>query len=310
MISVQPKGYAHSYLQNHLQSYPLIYPSQNTEGELAETVADKLALIAELVEAHHLPIELTYQPSSLRLSQKNRQQLSVQYNQPLLLIDNKGQLSLLIDGLSVAPDWASLQRRIVSAGRKSELLLQASKLTSDSQVIDATAGFGHDSLILASSGARVTMLEQQPILALLLLVEQEKMAQQQNWQKLMARLSIVCTDASEYLALKISQITEHSEQKFDVVYLDPMFPDDSYENSQTGKGAKVGKHMQALHGLVAPPELPAERLLLERAMATVVAGGRVVVKRPVGAPNFADTEADESWQNAVIRFDGYFAREI
>ncbi|WP_230655849.1 class I SAM-dependent methyltransferase [Psychrobacter sp. I-STPA10] len=284
----------------------LLYPRGGEE--LSAVVKAQLTRVSELITTHHLPIALDYQSTDSKLSQKNRQKISAQLQKPVLIIDEKGQLSLLIDGISVSPNWVSLQRRIVSAGRKSELLLQAAKLTADSQVIDATAGFGHDSLILASSGSKVTMLEQQPILALLLLAEQQKMVQQKNWQKLMARLSIVCIDAKEYLTTNFEKIEhiEYIEQKVDVVYLDPMFPDDSYENSQTGKGAKVGKHMQALHGLVAPPDLQAQQQLLDNALARVKDGGRVVVKRPVNAPNFAERTPDEIWQNNVIRFDGYF----
>ena len=51
------------------------------------------------------------------------------------------------------------------------MLLQACKLTDQSQVLDATAGFGHDSLILASTGAQVTMLERNPLMALLLMYD-------------------------------------------------------------------------------------------------------------------------------------------
>ncbi|MFP5303738.1 hypothetical protein R2R70_21395, partial [Cobetia sp. SIMBA_158] len=58
--------------------------------------------------------------------------LSQASTQPILLLDDKDKLSWLSDGLSVAPEWDKLQRRVVSAGRKSELLLQAAKITSDS----------------------------------------------------------------------------------------------------------------------------------------------------------------------------------
>ena len=267
---------------------------------VSESQVDQIDSLQALIANHALPIVLNTELMIEKLNQKRRQQLSLSATQPILLLDDKNKLSWLSDGLSVTPEWDKLQRRVVSAGRKSELLLQAAKLTADSTVIDATAGFGHDSLILASTGAQVIMLEQQPILALLLLAERQKMAQEKNWQKLMARLSIVCMDASEYLASK------NMTQQVDVVYLDPMFPDDSYENSQTGKGAKVGKHMQALHGLVAPPDLQAQQQLLDNTLARVKDGGRVVVKRPVNAPNFAERTPDEIWQNNVIRFDGYF----
>lgn len=230
-------------------------------------------------------------------------------NNQALLLNNKNKLSLYSEGLSVAPDWDKLQRRVVSAGRKSELILQAAKINADSQAIDATAGFGHDSLILASTGAQVTMLEQQPLMALLLLAEQQRMSEQPNWQKLMAILHIINTDALSYFAsLQVS--ATHPKTLINLVYLDPMFPADSYQDSKTGKGAKVGKQMQALHHLAQPPTLEQEVALLKSAKAVVANNkenrGRVIVKRPQQAPFLADDTPDESWHNAAVRFDGYF----
>lgn len=281
--------------------------SQHTQVENLQT----------LIAIHKLPIILNPELSNDKLSQKRRQQLSQTASQPILLLDEKNKLSWLSDGLSVAPEWDKLQRRVVSAGRKSELLLQAAKITSDSHVIDATAGFGHDSLILASTGAQVIMLEQQPLMALLLLVEQQRMSALANWQKLMSRLHIINTDALGYfaaLAAGASDGTKKADAKIiDVVYLDPMFPEDSYQDSKTGKGAKVGKHMQALHQLASPPTLEQEKQLLQSAQAVVRQNGqktqtqgRVVVKRPQFAPLLAHQQPSESWQNEAVRFDGYF----
>lgn len=269
-----------------------------------------------LIEQHKLPLKLDAELLEGKLNQKRRLRLTDEYAQPVLLLDNKkldnkklndkGQLSLLTEGLSVALEWDKLQRRVVSAGRKSELLLQAAKLTADSVVIDATAGFGHDSLILASSGAQVTMLEQQPLMALLLLAEQQRMSRQPNWQKLMSRLHIINTDALSYFTDE-KNITNNSVK---VIYLDPMFPADSYQDSKTGKGAKVGKHMQALHQLAKPPSLPEEQQLLKSAQALISQNdtkmGRVVIKRPQQAPFFAQQPPSESWSNEALRFDGYF----
>ena len=230
---------------------------------------------------------------------------------------------MLSQGLSAAPEWDKLQRRVVGAGRKSELLLKATKLTENSVIIDATAGFGHDSLILASTGAQVIMLEQQPVMALLLLAEQQRMSQQPNWQKLIARLHIINTDALSYFSdfssrresralNSIDFVTTATD--IDVVYLDPMFPIDSYESSKTGKGAKVGKHMQALHHLAHPPTFIEEEQLLKSALEMVSTNpntsnntkGRVIVKRPSQAAFFALQSPDESWHNEAVRFDGYF----
>jgi len=255
-----------------------------------------------------LPVVLNPEQFMDKLTQKRRQQLSQLSSLPILLLDDKNALSWLSNGLSVAPEWDKLQRRVVSAGRKSELLLQATKVTAESRIIDATAGFGHDSLILASTGAQTVMLEQQPLMALLLLAEQQRMSAQPNWQKLMARLQIINTDATSYFENISNDSLIDSDKAVDVIYLDPMFPEDSYQDSKTGKGAKVGKHMQALHQLAHPPTLDEERQLLHSALAVVSQNrsGRVIVKRPQFAPLLANQPANESWHNEAVRFDGYF----
>ena len=277
---------------------------------ISESQASQVESLQTLIAENALPIILNIEITAEKLNQKRRQQLSQIATQPILLLDEKNKLSWLSDGLSVAPEWDKLQRRVVSAGRKSELLLQAAKLTADSQVIDATAGFGHDSLILASTGAQVTMLEQQPLMALLLLAEQQRMSTLPNWQKLMSRLQIINTDALSYFARFNNYLGDGNEQAIDVIYLDPMFPEDSYQDSKTGKGAKVGKHMQALHQLAHPPTLDEEQQLLQSAQAVVSQNGqkqgRVIVKRPQFAPLLADQQPSESWNNEAVRFDGYF----
>lgn len=299
MTTVKPIPTAHINCQ-------LFYVSESQSGQ----VESLKALIAE----HALPIILDIELFPEKLNQKRRQQLSQYSIQPILVLDEKNKLSWLSDGLSVASEWDKLQRRVVSAGRKSELLLQAAKITADSTVIDATAGFGHDSLILASTGAQVIMLEHQPLIALLLLAEQQRMSTLPNWQKLMRRLQIINTDALSYFESidftdSSNGLTANSHQTIDVVYLDPMFPEDSYQDSKTGKGAKVGKHMQALHQLARPPTLEEESQLLQSAQAIVsqnASQGRVVVKRPQLAPLLAHQQPSESWHNEAIRFDGYF----
>ena len=269
----------------------------------------QIASLQALVVKHQLPIILNIELFSEKLNQKRRQQLSQYSIQPILVLDEKNKLSWLSDGLSVAPEWDKLQRRVVSAGRKSELLLQAAKITADSTVIDATAGFGHDSLILASTGAQVIMLEHQPLIALLLLAEQQRMSTLPNWQKLMSRLQIINIDALSHFE-KLQAESVNAIKKVDVIYLDPMFPEDSYQDSKTGKGAKVGKHMQALHQLASPPTSEEELQLLQSAQAVVSQNaqkqGRVVVKRPQFAPLLANQQPSESWSNEAVRFDGYF----
>lgn len=206
-----------------------------------------------------------------------------------LLIDEIGEVFLIANGMKVSPNWHSLQQRVVKAGKKNELLLKAMQLQAGLTVIDATAGFGHDSLILASTGAHVTMIEQQPLMYLLLKLEQQKMLAQPNWQKLMHRLTIYHGDALD-LFTKLPKV--------DRVYLDPMFPADSYKSA-------VNKNMQILHTFTSPPTMRQEQQLLLQAIQQLQPNGSVVVKRPKYADFLAGQPPTSHLSNDIVRFDNY-----
>lgn len=211
-------------------------------------------------------------------------------NQPTLLFDEKG-LWLAINAnnqpMKMQANWLAQQKRVVHAGKKSELLLKAMKITAGMQVIDATAGLGHDSIIMAGRGADVIMLETQPVIHALLVDAMYQIAHNANWQKLHARLSLQAVNAVDYL---------QKTKTADVVYLDPMFPNDAY------KTALVNKNMQILHHLAKPPTPAQEKSLLESAL---MAGHRVIVKRPTQAPFLAEKTPTNQWLGSVIRFDEY-----
>ncbi|GAA0318110.1 class I SAM-dependent methyltransferase [Psychrobacter aestuarii] len=264
---------------------------------------EDIAAIERLVADAAIPLTLQAAPLTGKLNTRYKRQLSEESASPVLILEGSYELSWLSGELLVTPAWHKLQRRVVRAGRKYELLLQAAKINEHSRVVDGTAGFGHDSLILASTGAKVCMLEAAPIMALLLLAEQQRMRGQPNWQKLMARLQIRYGSMQQY-ADALARTAD-----VDMVYLDPMFPEGSYQDRKNGKGAKVGKEMQALHRLALPPTIEEEKTLLAaatRLCQTDTRGGRVIVKRPSDAPVLADASPDEQWHNDALRFDGYF----
>ncbi|WP_395147245.1 class I SAM-dependent methyltransferase [Moraxella atlantae] len=231
-----------------------------------------------------------------RLKQKDLQQLP----SGCLLLEHDG-LSLLSYGtnqqpLRVAPHWLSLQQRVVAAGKKSELLLKAAKIQPSMRVLDATAGFGHDSLILASTGASVTMLEREPALFVLLAFEGATMQQHAHWHRLLARLTLYFTDFTAWQM-------PNDLPAFDRVLLDPMFPTASYTSA-------VNKHMQALHTLTLVPNFAEQIALLQRAANVLTDDGRVLVKRPKTAPFLADLPPQDSTTNALIRFDSYHKADL
>lgn len=250
---------------------------------------DTLPSQQRLADVHTLlaPLALTIQPQVI--DGKVNQKWLKSVDNGSLLIDEIGDVFIIAGGMKVSPNWQSLQQRVVKAGKKTELLLKAMQLQADMTVIDATAGFGHDSLILASTGASITMIEQQPFMYLLLKLEQQKMLEHPNWQKLMSRLTICHGDALDLLA---------NLPKVDRVYLDPMFPADSYKSA-------VNKNMQILHSLTTPPSISQEQRLLSNALQQTTATGMVIVKRPKSAAFLGNQPPATSLSNEIVRFDSY-----
>lgn len=162
-------------------------------------------------------------------------------------------------------------------------------------VVDATAGLGRDSFVLASLGCTVYAHERHPVVAALL---EDGLARAQQ-------------DAD------ISQITQRIEFKYgashdllvpidnpalqpDVVYLDPMF---AHEGKQQ---AQVKKEMQAFRNLVGQ-DTDADQLL-EKALAH--ARCRVVVKRARKAEPMANKKPSFSLIGKANRFDVYAKAKV
>lgn len=112
---------------------------------------------------------------------------------------------------------AATHRRKYGGG-KSEAIAKAVGLTKKPglTVVDATAGLGRDALVLASLGAKVTLVERQPAVAALLADGLRRAAldpELAHW--LPERMQLVFAPSQQALTQLPSP---------DVVYLDPMFP--------------------------------------------------------------------------------------
>lgn len=155
-------------------------------------------------------------------------------------------------------------------------------------VIDATAGLGRDSFILAAAGFTVTSIERHPAIACLL------------WDGLdRACLSAEGSVAADRISLHwgvahtvLSNLPE--SERPDVVYMDPMFPERT-------KQALVKKEMRLFRDVVGD-DLDGEALL-QVAMAT--ARKRVVVKRPRKAEPVAGRKPGYQLLGKSSRFDVY-----
>jgi len=200
---------------------------------------------------------------------------------------NSGSLALKIKSFSLLRADFSLSswNKRKSEGKK-QGLVRACKPSPGIKIIDATAGWGKDSAILASFGAEVMMLERNTLMAHLLA---DALLHRADLDKKQMKISLHAVDAIFFLA-NLEPI-----QYPDVIYIDPMHPERT-------KSSLVKKEMQALQQLIGV-DLDALELI-ECARKHVKQ--RVVVKWP--QKNKALLPADLCIDGKTVRFDIYFPR--
>ena len=110
-----------------------------------------------------------------------------------LCVDDAG-LSLSANGMKMQPDWKAEIPRLKRASLKSEMIARACNISEKPSLIDATAGLGHDTLLMAHLGANVTLIERHPIL-FTLLEDSKKQAESDPFlSKVVSRIHLVFSD--------------------------------------------------------------------------------------------------------------------
>lgn len=201
-----------------------------------------------------------------------------------------GVLTLVGDGLALTCDLTRMLPRIAPGKLPHELLVRAAKVKGcESPVaLDATAGFGEDSLLLAAAGFEVHLFERDETIAALLEDGLARAAEDSRLAGIVSRMHLTCKDSLDAL----HSIASGQGDAPDVVYLDPMFP------ART-KSASVKKKFQVLHHLEAPCEQEEELL-----RAAICAGPRkVVVKRPAKGSQLAGMKPGYSIAGKAVRYD-------
>ncbi|QEL57011.1 class I SAM-dependent methyltransferase [Chromobacterium paludis] len=161
-------------------------------------------------------------------------------------------------------------------------------------VVDATAGLGRDSFVLATLGCRVTMVERSPVAAALLADALERALRDETTRDIAERMTLAHANSRDWLA----GLPE--AQRPDVVFVDPMFPDTDK------KAAAAKKDMQAFQHVIGDDMDSAELLAAAIAAAKV----RVVVKRPrLGAP-IAGVKPSAVLDGKSTRFDLYVIKAL
>lgn len=165
------------------------------------------------------------------------------------------------------------------------------------RVLDATAGLGRDSFVLADLGCEVTLCEREPVIAAML--ERAIVSATEGgdtWlARVAARMRLFPADARSLAEDRLADV--------EVIYLDPMFPG-------RVKAAAVKKEMALLQLLLGSRGDPAAEAddLLRWALSRDVA--RVVVKRPLRAPPLGGQRPSHQLAGKAVRFDVYGRRAL
>lgn len=202
---------------------------------------------------------------------------------PVWLTLRPAGLTLTDGKMDLCADFSDMTRRLRREALASEMLVRALKGRAGdvSTVIDATAGLGEDSLLLAAAGLDVTLFEYDPVIAALL-ADALARGSRGGLAPIVSRMHLRHEDSTAAMPAM------HA----DAVYLDPMFP-------ERKKSGLVKKKFQLLHYLEAP--CPDEEALMRSAMAAHPK--KIVVKRPLHAPVLAGVRPSYSLEGSSIRYD-------
>ena len=210
----------------------------------------------------------------------------------LYLKVSRDGLSLMRDGMELRPDFAEMLPRIKQGALQREMLVKAARVkgVEAPRAVDATAGLGEDSLLLAAAGFTVTLCEADPVIAALLEDALARASAHEVLGPIVERMHLVAGDSR--IALERAGASTGAQP--DVVYLDPMFPGRT-------KSAAVKKKFQLIHGLERPTEPLDEESLLQAALAALPR--KVVIKRPVKGPYLAGVKPSHAIAGKAVRYD-------
>ena len=214
----------------------------------------------------------------------------------LCLKVSRAGLALARDGMELMPDFAEMLPRIKPGALQREMLVKAARIkgVERPRAVDATAGLGEDSFLLAAAGFEVTLCEADPVIAALLADALARAARDPSLAPIVARMRLVEGDSRDTLAALAAEGAQDPGARPDVVYLDPMFPGRT-------KSAAVKKKFQLIHGLERPADPLDEDALLRAALAA--RPRKIVVKRPVKGPHLAGVKPSHSIAGKAVRYD-------
>lgn len=275
----------------------------------ASTVADepRAAKVLSFLHGHDDTQDAVLIPCADEKERSDAGKAAKRANHWRLLIGEELPCLYRPDGVGWRIDFRSAksQRRAAESDRTQQPLSRAlgiSKLSADERkswhIVDGTAGAGRDGWQLAAAGAKVTWVEQHPVL-FTLLHEALSAAYEDAATQAIAENIHVINGRIENIAL---DQTTHLQTPANAVYLDPMYP------VRRSKAA-VKKPMQFIQALVGGGPDPKTMVLNCIDALCHPELNRVVVKRPSEAPPLVNAEQAKVQQVSIdagaARFDVY-----
>lgn len=212
-----------------------------------------------------------------------------EHNESPVLIRTEEGLALVSGDQVLIGDFTRMLPRLKPGRLSGELLVKAAKIKNpegELTAVDATAGLGEDSILLAAAGFRVRLYERNPVVYELLRDALERAARYPELAEIVGRMEAFHADSVKAMG--------ELEQPPSVILLDPMFP-------ARQKSALVKKKLQMIQKLEQPCDDEARMLLT----AMAAKPQKLIVKRPPKGPWLADVKPDHSIEGKAVRFD-YF----
>lgn len=204
----------------------------------------------------------------------------------LLSMDENG-LALVSENMKLYGDFSKSIKRIKQSNLQNEMLIHAAKIKGKKEnltALDATAGLGEDSILLAAYGYTVELYEKNPIIAELLKDAMERAKKISELKDIIERMKVHNEDS--IIAMQKIQFNP------DIILLDPMFPERT-------KSALIKKKFQILHKIENP--CSDENELLSSAIKANPK--KIIIKRPLKGEYLAGIKPDYSLKGNSIRYD-------
>ena len=183
-------------------------------------------------------------------------------------------------------DFTQIDTRIATGNISKNQPLAKAIGRNAAHILDATAGFGHDAMLLACMGFTITAIERNPLIHLLI----QDGVQRASTDSVLGPIINTRFDLKFGDAITHIQDTEHP---IDVIYLDPMF------ESGKSRSALPKKPAQILRDVVGEDADSTDLLMVANASAK-----RVVVKRTDNDPPLSGVPT-HTIKGKIVRYDVY-----